>query len=550
MDFHRSTVPLLPLAFILSLLALSLSVEVASGQNGPAIGPSGIVDEEAVSMPTHEGPLTAPGETFGIEGGEDIPLPCSVCHGLGGTNEPAIAVNPQRPNNIAVASLFALRVSTDNGATFSDPTPAQVPAGYGLGGDPSLAFDSQGRLFWTYLGRRGDTEQLDIFIAQVDSTTGAILDGYPVNVTNKAGFPASIAGNDNDKEWLAANRFPGSPFQDWLYVVWTRFTETGTVVHTMFSADQGLTWSPALTLSTGGEGFVWPSHNAVAPNGDVYVAYHSQPGFTGGAPDGISGQVFVLRSSNGGESYPQKTVAYVPGAADITFNVQTAIRRLHRSVTWTQGSAQPWVLPDPINPDYVYVVATDDPTNRDHGDGFDDMDVFIVRSTDRGRDWGDPVRVNTGPRGSTQFFPTAATDDLSRCLAVTWYDTRAGETNAAGHFLLDVFLRSSCDGGETFGPEVQINDEAFDPDVGAPARFPGPPPTLRIGEYNGVAVLTGPTGFQGTVAHAVWTGNTFTDSDPTGQQILFESVVIEREIRGPFTDVDMLRESMEAAPGN
>jgi hypothetical protein len=543
MDICGSTGSSLPAAFILSLLALSLSVDGATGRNGPAVGPSGIVEEDVVSRPTPGGPVTAPGEMFDTEGGVDVPL--------GGTNEPTVAVNPQRPNNIAVASLFELRVSTDNGATFSAPIPAQVPVGYRLGGDPSLAFDSQGRLFWTYLGIRNNNGNLEVFIAQVNPTTGTILDEYPVNVTVAAGFPASVATNNNDKEWLAADRFPESPFTDRLYVVWTRFDGVGgTFVHTTFSTDQGLTWSAALTVSAAGEGFVWPSHNATAPNGDVYVTYHSQPGFAGGAPNGTSGQAFVLRSTNGGESYPQKTTAYAPGAADITFNVQTAIRTLNRSVSWTQGSAQPWVLPDPINPDHRYVVAADDPTNRDHGAGFDDMDVFIVRSTNQGRTWSDPVRVNNGPRGTTQFFPTAAIDDLSQCLAVTWYDTRAGETNAAGHFLLDVFLRSSCDGGETFGPEVQINDEAFDPDVGAPQRFPGPPPTLRIGEYNGVAVLTGPTGFQGTVAHAVWTGNTFADSDPTGQQILFDSVVIETEIGASFAEPDMLREPIEAAPGN
>ena len=377
-----------------------------------------------------------------------------------------------------------------------------------------MAFDSLGRLFWTYLGQRTDNGNLDVFVSQVNPATGAILAGYPVNVTAGAGFPASGAANNNDKEWLAANRFPGSPFQDRLYVVWTRFNQVGgTFVHATFSANQGVTWSPALTLSAAGEGFVWPSHNAVAPNGDVYVAYHSQPGFAGGAPNGISGQIFVLRSANGGVTYPQKTAAYTPGNADITFNVQTAARTLPGSVSWTQGSAQPWVLPDPIHPRRVYVVAADDPTIGSQGGVFDNIAVFIVRSADQGLTWGAPVQVDLGPVGTTQFFPTAAIDDKSQCLTVTWYDTRSGATNAAGNFLLDVFMRSSNDGGLKFGPEVQLNDVPFNPDLGAPARFAGPPPTLRIGEYNGVAVVHG-------LAHAVWTGNT-----TTGQQTLFDSAI-------------------------
>ena len=281
-------------ALILVLLPFSVFVAVTTAQNEPVVGPSGTIDERVV-LPAYQGPVVASGQTFGFEGGVDVPL--------GGTNEPAIVVNPLDQNNIAMASLFALRVSTDNGATFSAPTAAVVPTGFSMAGDPSLAFDSQGRLFWTYLGRRTDNAQFDVFISQVNPTTGAILAGYPVNVTAGVGLPASAVGNCNDKEWLAADRFPGSLFQDRLYVVWTRFTGTGascttpTVVQTTFSADQGLNWSPALTHSAGVEGFVWPSHNAVAPNGDVYVAYHSQPAFTGNNPNGISGQVFVLRST-------------------------------------------------------------------------------------------------------------------------------------------------------------------------------------------------------------------------------------------------------------
>jgi len=470
------------------------------------------MEKGAIILPEHEAPVIAPKRTLRVDGGLDIPLL--------GENEPSIAVNPLNAHNIAVAGLRALRVSTDNGATFSAATNEVFPPGFSSDGDSSLAFDSQGQLFWTYLGVRTDNNLPDVFVAQVNPTTGAILPGYPVNVTAAAGFPAS-AGNNNDKQWIAADHSPRSPFRDQLYIVWSQITTR--TVHTTFSTDQGLTWSPALTLSAAaGEGFVWPSHNAVAPNGDVYVAYHSQPGFIVRNPDGTSGQVFVLRSTDGGATYPQKTLAYTPGNADITFNVQTVPqeRALNGNISWTQGSAQPWVLPDPVIPNNVYVVAADDPTNTNHGDGFDDIDVFIVRSTDHGRTWGAPIKVNDGPVGTTQFFPTAAIDAKSRCLTIAWYDTRAGNTNAAGNFLLDVFLRSSRNGGLTFGPEVQINDVPFDPDLGARCRFGPQPPcaadssplqTLRIGEYNGVAVANG-------IAHVVWTGNT-----ATSQQILFDS---------------------------
>jgi hypothetical protein len=234
--------------------------------------------------------------------------------------------------------------------------------------------------------------------------TGAIIAG-PFNVTAAAGVPGG-AGNGNDKEWLAIDRFVGSPFQDRIYVVWTNFLPTGgTVVQTTFSTDQGANWSPALTVSTGGEGFVWPSHNAVAANGDVYVSYHSQPTFATNAPNGTSGQIFVLRSTDGGALFPQKNAAYAGGNADITFNVQSGVRTLNQNRSWTQGAAQPWVLPDPLNAKNVYVIAGDDPTNTAHGGTNDDLNVYIVRSTDSGSTWKSPTRIDRARANNHSFFP-------------------------------------------------------------------------------------------------------------------------------------------------
>ena len=340
-----------------------------------------------------------------------------------------------------------------------------------------------------------------------------------MNVTDAAGFPAS-AGNSNDKQWIAADHSPRSPFRDQLYIVWTRLAGAG-VVHTTFSADQGLTWSPALSLPLLlGEGFVWPSHNAVAPNGDVYVAYHSQPRFVNRNPDGTSGQVFVLRSTDGGATYPQNAGLYL-GNADITFNVQTVPegRVVNGSIPVDPRVCAILVLPDPVIPNNVYIVAADDPTNTNQGDGFDDMDVFRPVNGPRA-DVEGAGQSQRWPGGNYTVLSHCRDRCQSRCLTIAWYDTRAGSTNAAGHFLLDVFLRSSRNGGLTFGPEVQLNDVPFDPDLGARCRFGPQPPcagdsspqqTLRIGEYNGVAVANG-------IAHVVWTGNT-----ATSQQILFDS---------------------------
>jgi hypothetical protein len=449
--------------------------------------------------------------------GEALSLPPGVDIPLGGTNEPTIAVDPTNPSNLAYASLVQLRVSTDGGNSFQPFVTYPVSPGQVQCGDPSLAFDSQGRLFWTFLGCSLDAFNnlagIDIYIAQSNPTTGAILAGYPVNITAGPGVNLPAAnGFAHDKEWLAADCFSGSPFVDQLYVVWTEFQAGSTLVLTTFSSDQGLTWSAALQLSGAGEGFVWPSHNTVAPNGDVYVAYHSQTGYSSNAPDGISGQVFALRSTNGGVSYPQKNNAYGPGAADITFNVAGTVT-IPGTRFWLQGSAQPWIMADPIITGRVYTVANDDPDNN-HTSG-DDADVFITISTDNGLNWGTPSRIDSGPDTTFQVMPTAAIDKESGCIVAHYYDNRNGNTNSAGRFLLDVFSTASTDGGVTFTPDFQINDVAFDPDSPpVPFRFFG---TTRIGEYNGVAASS-PNAFY------VWCSNGDSTINPLGiaQQTLFD----------------------------
>ncbi len=94
---------------------------------------------------------------------------------LGGTNEPAIAVNPSNPLNIIASSLFSYRVSNDGGNTWTGAISYVVPAGSFRCGDPALAFDSQGRFFCTYLGCNG--VGLDTIVSELNPTTGALIAG-------------------------------------------------------------------------------------------------------------------------------------------------------------------------------------------------------------------------------------------------------------------------------------------------------------------------------------------------------------------------------------
>lgn len=459
-----------------------------------------------------------------------------------GCNEPHTAVvSPLNPQLLAVAECNTVAVSTDFGRNFTigfqntNTLPAGLTAGnWGSCGDPALTFDAAGRLFWTYLlcgdygpAPDGNTDEITVVVAQINPTTGALI-GNPVDLT-----PGQ---NNDDKQWLVADATPSSPYANNLYVVWTRIN-TGQVMFVR-STNQGATWSAPQAISAGGEGFVWPSHVAVAPNGDVYAGYHSD---TCGSP---TASMFILRDSSGGANLAAGTaVQKTSFQSATTCNVQNPGPGIPNTDFWMQGAQQPWIVPDPIRPGNVYVVANDDPD--DNFTTGDPGDIILERSTDNGNTWSRST-ISHAPANTLQLMPTAAMDQDGK-LAVFWYDTRRGILNNNGtpsntaddYFNLDVYATVSRDGGLTFTNDFRINDAQFDPDLGAPCRFgcnasatpPDPPPaTLRIGEYNGVAAANGN-------AYAVWTGN-----GGGGQALFFDIFSID----GAFPDRFEPNDSIQA----
>lgn len=426
--------------------------------------------------------------------------------GLGGNEPTTAAVNPRSPNIVAVARGLTVAISSDFGRTF--PTTANMPqtapnppvygtiATWNFCGDASVTFDSQGRLFMAYLlcGNDNTGTRVDIssFVQQVNATTGALV-GNPVEVTGAGAL------NNDDKEWIVADANLDSPFRDNLYVVWTRLAAPSQVMFSR-STDSGVNWSAPQQVNAAGENFVWPTHIAVAPNGDLYITYH---GDTCGA---ATAPMFVLRDSNGGAQFQAGTgFQKTSFAAAVSCNVRSASTAIANANFWMQGANQGFVIPDPIRPGNVYVVVNDDPDdNFTAGDG---GEIRLARSTDNGQTWTLGT-VSHAPAGTLQAFPTGASDQLGN-LVITWWDTRRGFTNAAGSLLLDQYATVSRDGGLTFTNDFRISDLPFDPDLNAACRFgtlptcggaDGGPNTLRIGEYNGVAAANG-TGY------VIWTGN-------------------------------------------
>jgi hypothetical protein len=414
--------------------------------------------------------------------------------------EPALSVGAD-PGNVAVSSQAGMRVSTNDGGSFT----AAVGFPGSRAGDTSSTYDSAGRLFWVNLTSPGG--QNGISISQINPTTGAVIATHVVD--------QPPTGFSDDKEFIAAD-----PTNNNLYVIWTCFdSSNNTHVLMRFSTDQGNMWSNFVQVDNGSDGFTWPATVTVAPDHHVYATFHSvtiDP--TTFEVADHNGKVVVVRYNNDLTS-PLRTLAENTGFADVTFNVQTANRTIPGMTFWTQGAAQPWVLADPVRPGNIYVVSAD----SNNGFTNDPMDVRIARSTDFGQTW--TSSLVDASSNAARLFPNAAIDPFGD-IVVTWYDNRRLLTNSAGHYKLDVFGKYSTDGGQTWSSAFQVSPTGnpFDPDPGAVNRYAGPPPTTRIGEYFGLGLFGG-------TAYVARNANTFSGITPVGQQVWFD----EFAIRGALT---------------
>lgn len=293
------------------------------------------------------------------------------------SNEPHLAINPVDPQVVAVSQFQTVSLSFDGGQTFTASVFASAPAGYGnAGGDASLAFDSRGRLFMTFLLEIPCTNPMspitnckgnggfgapDLFVQQIDArrpgtavasrrldaagndctAAGANAAQCPVNVTSQLGLGACNDVNPNgrsaDRQYLIADMRPAcgaptparstrtcSPFTDNLYVIWSDGacgTGAPTGMQVASSSNQGANWTnQALTAGSGD--FRQPGIG-IGANGDVYAAYHTQV-YNSDDSDGASGQIVLYQSATGTAAgfAGNLTTPFPAPTADITRNRQ------------------------------------------------------------------------------------------------------------------------------------------------------------------------------------------------------------------------------------
>ncbi|HEY6339044.1 MAG TPA: exo-alpha-sialidase [Candidatus Sulfotelmatobacter sp.] len=340
--------------------------------------------------------------------------------------EPSIAINPLNAQQVVAVFQDNVHASYSQDAGHSWLAAEGVaPANYKVSGDVSAAYDNQGHAFVCYMAfdKLGTfnywahgASRSGLFVRR-SLDGGKTWDAKHVPVIEHATEPGIPF---EDKPYIVADitksRYAGN-----LYVGWTRWTLTDSKILLSRSTDDGQSWSkpvevdrhPGLPRDDNGaaEGFA----GVVGPDGTLYAVWSQDD------------DIFLTTSRDGGQTFSRaRTIIHT---APIMFAIQTLER----------ANGFPQVAIDPRSR-RLYVTWTD------YRNG--DLDVFVSTSTDRGKKWRAPVRVNNDPvhDGADQFFQWLAVDPVDGALNVVFYDRRGDPLNRAQI----VVLARSTDDGHSF----------------------------------------------------------------------------------------------------
>ncbi len=373
--------------------------------------------------------------------------------------EPSIFVNPVNPKNIVVGVILDKIVhSFDGGYTWQSQ---RVTSPYGVFGDPVICADYDGNFYFAHLADtegRGRSAQgwLDRIVIQ-KSTDGGVS-------WNGGTYTGHRPPADQDKQWMAVD-----PRNNNIYITWTEFDKYGSSnpdhhSRILFSksVDQAGSWTEAVVISDlegnclDGDQTTEGAVPCVGPSGEIYVAWS------------FDEAIYFDRSLDGGLTWLEQDIraADQPGGWDI--EIPGFGRANGMPVTACDRSKSPYRGTIYIN--YC-----------DQSNGTDDTDVWLVKSSDGGKSWSIPVRVNDDQPGRHQFFTWIALDQTSGALYFVFYDRRNFDD-----LQTDVYLAYSFDGGTTF-KNVKLSEKSFIPST-----------NYFLGDYNNISAHEG-------VVRPVWT---------------------------------------------
>jgi hypothetical protein len=364
------------------------------------------------------------------------------------------AINPHDTNNIVISPIhngngsfyMPIYYTTNFGTSWSKSTFSPKPTMGGVtvtgGGDPLFAYDADGTIYYTWI----DTY---LYSASSDTSHGVIYWAYSQdggktwkrsshdvvtsNWTQYNSAHSSIANTTgfDDKEWLAVDRNPSSPYKSTLYMAWSRLGKDDATVLLARKLPGVDSFEAPVRVS--GTNFVKIQYTSIGvdAHGGIHVTFM-------GSEDASSYGIYQAYSADGGKTFNPAVkisdafIPYVSGGQPI-FGI-----RLNGNYPC------PHLSIDTTNSGNLYMVWDAYGTSEDLGNG---SQIYFSRSTDNGQTWSDATRVNTDEQDGTtidHFFPSIAVDNRGE-ITVGWYDRREDpDNNQIGRY----YLGHSSDQGQ------------------------------------------------------------------------------------------------------
>jgi hypothetical protein len=315
-------------------------------------------------------------------------------------------------------NLSGYSVSTDGGKTFIDKGDLPWSGNVQPIGDPSLATDDQGNIFYATLAFQGPFAQSLIVLYEmpVGSTSFQLL-SVPVNVGNARSFFA-------DKELLAIGRDASG--QRHFYITWTHYAHssvTGPV--TLSDSTDGVHWrttaiSPANTCAP-----TTPGSHPVPAGGTLYITWEEFDAAACATPNSTvtSGTQFTATVDVASASVMHiAAVARVQGAGDII----TFCGFANLEVIETQPGHDSRLFEAPASTidsnGTLYAVWNDRPLGPGGGNA-NATRIFLSYSLDGNHTWSTP-QVISGPLDTSfmndRYQPGIVVD--SQGLHASWYE--------------------------------------------------------------------------------------------------------------------------------
>lgn len=379
-------------------------------------------------------------------------------------------------------SLDGFAWSTNNGQSFTDGG-FMVAGTTSLGsddvilvGDPALAFDSNGKLYYASLMEDNTTGNSYVAVNQSTSTSPSVSFGNSVVLSG----PSSDDPPDGfeDKEFIAIDN-TGGTYNGRVYVAWTDFsnqfstTSPTTIMLAASSATSpSLTFSTPLQLASSSSGIYHGAFPAVGPDGSVYVAWVELSSTSSAA----SATINLVKSVNGGAAFtnpdpadtnPSKTVA---SFTSVTPDISTGTTVGKSTVSPLRTRTYPFLAVDntPVGSPTrgnLYMVFAAQPASSTPPRA----EIYFTASTDGGKSWSTPRDISSGlpatigadSTTNDNWFPAISVSPVSGHIRILLYSRREDPGNQK----IRVYEIGSTDAGMTFYNQA-YSAGSFTPSVG------------------------------------------------------------------------------------